>query len=73
LVVYLAAGGRFPASTDNTPHRGRLLGQPVAVLLQVHKREGRAQPLMILSDDPIARLDKSEDTLKCKTEVQPSI
>ena len=35
--------------------------QPVAVLVQVHQREGRAQPLAVLADAPVAQLGKSED------------
>jgi hypothetical protein len=41
-----------------------LRGQPVAVLVQVHQREGRAQPLVIFPDAPVAHLGKSEDTLE---------
>src|ERR1039458_6407559 len=41
-----------------------LRGQPVAVLVQVHQREGRAQPLVILLQAAIAHLGKSEDALQ---------
>ncbi len=38
--------------------------QPVAVLVQVRQREGRAQPLVIFPDGAIAHLCKSEDTFE---------
>src|SRR5208283_6034622 len=41
-----------------------LRGQPVAVLVQVHQREGRAQPLVVFPDAAIAHLGKSEDALE---------
>src|SRR6266851_9003474 len=41
-----------------------LRGQPVAVLIQIHQREGRTQPLMVLLQAPIAYLDKSKDALQ---------
>ena len=34
------------------------------MLVQVHQREGRAQPLVVLPDPSIANLGKSEDTLE---------
>jgi hypothetical protein len=39
-------------------------GQPVAVLVEIHQREGRAQPLMVLTYAPVAHLGKSEDALQ---------
>ena len=39
-------------------------GQPVAVLVQVHQGEGRAQPLVIFPDATVAHLGKSEDSLQ---------
>src|SRR5450755_916589 len=41
-----------------------LRGQPVAVLVQVHQREGRAQPLVVFPDATVTNLGKSEDTLQ---------
>src|ERR1035437_4911132 len=41
-----------------------LRGQPVAVLVQVQQREGRAQPLVVLMQTPVAHLCKSEVTLQ---------
>ena len=41
-----------------------LRGQPVAVLVQVHRREGRAQPLMVFPDASVAHLGKSKDTFQ---------
>src|ERR1039458_397945 len=41
-----------------------LRGQPVAVLVQVHQCEGRAQPLVVFPDAPITNLGKSEDALE---------
>lgn len=41
-----------------------LWGQPVAVLVQIYQREGRAQPLMILPDATVTNLGESEDTLE---------
>src|SRR5208283_3056161 len=41
-----------------------LRGQPVAVLVQVHQREGRAQPLVVFPDTAIAHLGKSEDSFE---------
>jgi len=41
-----------------------LWGQAVAVEVQVHQREGRAQPLVVLPDAPVAHPGKSEDPLE---------
>src|ERR1017187_2606665 len=41
-----------------------LRGQPVAVLVQVHQREGRAQPLVVFPYASVAHLGKSEDALQ---------
>ena len=41
-----------------------LRGQPVAVLVQIHQREGRTDPLVVFPDAPIAHLYESEDTLE---------
>src|SRR5580698_2747800 len=41
-----------------------LRGQPVAVLVQIHQREGRADPLVVFPDTPIAHLYESEHTLE---------
>src|SRR5258708_4889920 len=41
-----------------------LWGQPVAVLVQIHQREGCAYPLVVFPDAPIAHLGKSEDALE---------
>jgi hypothetical protein len=56
----LISRGRFrPAETL------RLLGgQPVAVLVEIHQRKARAQPLMVLTYAPVAHPGKSEDALQ---------
>src|ERR1035437_1349247 len=59
-LVFLISEGRFPASRDTTPLRS----QPVAVLVQVHQREGRAKPLVVLPQAPVAHLCKSGVTLQ---------
>ena len=41
-----------------------LRGQPVAVLVQVHQREGRAQPLVVFPDTAIAHLGESENSFE---------
>src|SRR5450432_770081 len=41
-----------------------LRDQPVAVLVQIHQREGSAQPLVIFPDATVTNLGKSEDTLQ---------
>src|SRR5580658_6041980 len=41
-----------------------LRGQPVAVLVQIYQREGRAEPLVVFPDAAITNLGKSEDTLQ---------
>jgi len=41
-----------------------LWGQPVAVLVQIHQREGRAQPLVVFPDASVTNFGKSEDTLQ---------
>jgi hypothetical protein len=60
VFAFLISGGRFPASETLRPLRG----QPVAVLVQVDQREGRAQPLVIFPDATVTNLGKSEDTLQ---------
>ena len=39
-------------------------GQPVAVLVQVHQGEGRANPFMVLLQTSISHLHESEDPLQ---------
>jgi len=41
-----------------------LRGQPVAVLVQVHQREGRAQPLVVFPDTAVAHFGKSENSFE---------
>ena len=39
-------------------------GQPVALQVQAHQREGCAEPLMVLPDAPVAHLGESENLLE---------
>ncbi len=56
----LISGGRFRPAETLRP----LGGQPVAVLVEIHQRKARAQPLMVLTYAPVVHLGKSEDALQ---------
>src|ERR1017187_6404742 len=68
LLLFFPPGGlmRTPAGTLR-PQRGHPLvdpGQPLAVLIDVDRRKGRAEPLVILLQATITHLNKAEDALE---------
>ena len=67
VVVLAAAGQLRPAADTLRPLRGQMLidpSQPLALLVDVDRRKGRAQPLVILLQAAVAHLRKSKHALQ---------